>query len=231
MRFLKTSVICTALFAASLANAHNVWLEHIKDANAAGQYVVKFGHEQTEAYPEQKLKAVKLLDSKGNITNATYQFKEGEAYLNAEKASQVFIRFDNGVWSKLPSGKYVEKTKQQEPTAELSVNPVKFGKAVLQWDEQAMKAHGMEYELVPQAQPKAGKPLQILVLHKGKPVKDIKVGLGEDAPFNLTNDKGIAEFTPQAGYNKVWAEFEENVKDNPDYDSRSVEYMLTFDAE
>ena len=143
----------------------------------------------------------------------------------------MFIRFDNGVWSKLPSGKYVEKTKQQEPTAELSVNPVKFGKAVLHWDDQAMKAHGMEYELVPQAQPKAGKPLSILVLHKGKPVKDIKVGLGEDAPFNLTNDKGIAEFTPQAGYNKVWAEFEENVKGNPDYDSRSIEYMLTFDAE
>ena len=94
-----------------------------------------------------------------------------------------------------------------------------------------MKAHGMEYELVPQAHPKAGKPLSILVLHKGKPVKDIKVGLGEDAPFNLTNDKGIAEFTPQAGDNKVWAEFEENVKDNPDYDRRSVEYMLTFDAE
>jgi len=231
MKFLKTSVICTALLATSLANAHNVWLEPVKDANTAGQYVVKFGHEQTEAYPEQKLKAVKLLDSKGNVTNATYQFKDGEAYLNADKASQVFIRFDNGVWSKLPSGKYVEKTKQQEPTAELSVNPVKFGKAVLQWDEQAMKAHGMEYELVPQAQPKAGKPLSILVLHKGKPVKDIKVGLGEDAPFNLTNDKGIAEFTPQAGDNKVWAEFEENVKDNPDYDRRSVEYMLTFDAE
>ena len=55
MKFLKTSVICTALFAASLANAHNIWLEPVKDANAAGQYVVKFGHEQTEAYPEQKL--------------------------------------------------------------------------------------------------------------------------------------------------------------------------------
>ena len=93
MRFLKISVICTALFAASLANAHNVWVEPIKDANAAGQYVVKFGHEQTEAYPEQKLKAVKLLDSKGNVTNATYQFKEGEAYLNAEKASQCVYSF------------------------------------------------------------------------------------------------------------------------------------------
>ncbi|WP_109077155.1 DUF4198 domain-containing protein [Aggregatibacter kilianii] len=231
MKFTKTTAIFTALFAASVANAHNVWLEPVKEADSAGQYVVKFGHEQTEIYPEQKLKAIKLLDSKGNITNAAYQFKQGEAYLNADNASLVFIRFDNGIWSKLPSGKFVEKSKQQEPSAEFAVNPIKFGKAVLHWDEQAMKAHDMEYELVPQAQPKAGKPLPILVLHQGKPVKNIKVGLGEDAPFNLTNDKGIAEFTPQAGYNKVWAEFEENVKSNPDYDRRSVEYMLTFEAE
>ncbi|EGY34005.1 putative periplasmic binding protein CbiK [Aggregatibacter actinomycetemcomitans serotype e str. SC1083] len=231
MKFKKTTAMLTALFVASVANAHNIWLEPVKEANSAGQYVVKFGHEQTEIYPEHKLKAVKLLDSNGNLTNATHQFKQGEAYLNVDNASQVFVRFDNGIWSKLPNGKYVEKSKQQEPTAEFAVNPVKFGKALLRWDAQALKAHGMKYELVPQEKAQAGKPLPILVLHNGKPVKDIKVGLGEDAPFNLTNENGIAEFTPQKGNNKVWAEFAENVKDNPDYDRRLVEYMLTFEAE
>ena len=33
---------------------------------------------------------------------------------------------------------------------------------------------------------------------------------------------------PKAGYNKVWAEFDEPVKDNPNYNKRSVEYMLTL---
>ena len=204
----KTALLITALFGASLANAHNVWLEPVKDVK--GQYVVKFGHEETETYPQSKLKAVRLLA--------------------APDAAIAFIRFDNGVWSKLPSGKYVEKTKQQAPDAVLSVNPVKFGKAILHWDAQANKSHNMDYELIPQSEPKAGQPLDILVLVKGKPVQGIKVGLGEDHPFNLTNEKGIAQFTPKAGYNKVWAEFDEPVKDNPDYNKRSVEYMLTFDA-
>ena len=123
-----------------------------------------------------------------------------------------------------------KKTKQQAPEAVRSVNPIKFGKAILHWDAQANKSHNMDYELIPQSEPKAGQPLDILVLVKGKPVQGIKVGLGEDHPFNLTNEKGIAQFTPKAGYNKVWAEFDEPVKENPDYTERSVEYMLTFDA-
>ena len=210
----KTALLITALFGASLANAHNVWLEPVKDAK--GQYVVKFGHEETETYPQSKLKAVRLLDAKGQLQNATVNFKEGEAHFAAPDAAIAFIRFDNGVWSKLPSGKYVEKTK--------------LGKAILHWDAQANKSHNMDYELIPQSEPKAGQPLDILVLVKGKPVQGIKVGLGEDHPFNLTNEKGIAQFTPKAGYNKVWAEFDEPVKENPDYTERSVEYMLTFDA-
>ena len=207
----KTALLITALFGASLANAHNVWLEPVKDVK--GQYVVKFGHEETETYPQSKLKAVRLLDAKGQLQNATVNFKEGEAHFAAPDAAIAFIRFDNGVWSKLPSGKYVEKTKQQAPEAVLSVNPVKFGKAILHWDAQANKSHNIDYELIPQSEPQG-----------------IKVGLGEDHPFNLTNEKGVAQFTPKAGYNKVWAEFDEPVKDNPDYNKRSVEYMLTFDA-
>ena len=53
----KTALLITALFGASLANAHNVWLEPVKDVK--GQYVVKFGHEETETYPQSKLKAVR----------------------------------------------------------------------------------------------------------------------------------------------------------------------------
>ena len=50
----KTALFITALFGASLANAHNVWLSLLKGCK--GQYVVKFGHEETETYPQSKLK-------------------------------------------------------------------------------------------------------------------------------------------------------------------------------
>ena len=69
----------------------------LKDAK--GQYVVKFGHEETETYPQSKLKAVRLLDAKGQLQNATVNFKEGEAHFATPDAAIAFIRFDNGVWS------------------------------------------------------------------------------------------------------------------------------------
>ncbi|OOF59156.1 DUF4198 domain-containing protein [Rodentibacter genomosp. 2] len=227
MKFKKIAVGLTALFTLSMANAHNVWLEL---TSSQGEYVMKFGHTETESYPQHKIQSLQILNSQGKLTALDYQFKNGEAYV-IPKSDMVFMTFNNGVWSKLPSGKYVEKTKREEPSVEFSTNPVKLGKAILKWDEHSFKAHDVAYELIPQARAEAGKPLAILVLHNGKPIQGIKLGVGEDAPFNVTDEKGIAEFTPEKGYNKVWAEFEENVADNPDYDRRTVEYMLTFDAQ
>ncbi|TDQ57903.1 nickel transport protein [Mesocricetibacter intestinalis] len=222
----KTCLILTALFSFS-AHAHNVWVEPVAGENQ--HYVVKFGHTETETYAASKLKSVQLISHKGENTAANYNFKNGEAYFNANNNSLVLIEFDNGVWSKLPSGKYVEKTKAQEPTALESTNPVKMGKAILKWDEQAFKTQGTAFELIPQSQPQVGKPLSILVLQNGKPVQGIKVGLGEDQAFNLSDEKGIAEFTPTQGANKVWAEFKQKVSNNPDYDVRSIEYLLSFE--
>ncbi|NBH75044.1 DUF4198 domain-containing protein [Rodentibacter pneumotropicus] len=227
MQLKKLTVGLVALFGLSMANAHNVWLE---PTSSQGEYVMKFGHTETGSYPQHKIQSFQVLNSQGKLTALDYKFKDGEAYI-VPKSDIVFITFNNGVWSKLPSGKYVEKTKREEPSAEFSTNPLKLGKAILKWDEQSFKAHDVAYELIPQARAEAGKSLAILVLHNGKPVQGIKVGVGEDAPFNLTNEKGIAEFTPVKGYNKVWAEFEENVQGNPDYDRRSIEYMLTFDGQ
>lgn len=223
----KLFVFTTALFTFSLANAHNIWFEPTRNAN---QYEMKFGHEQTETYPQRKIVAINLIQADGKLSKADYQYKDGTAFVNTQNASIIEAQFDNGVWVKLPTGKYVEKTKREEPSAEFGTHPIKFGKAILTWDKQATQSHQTEYELIPQAQPEAGKPLAILVLKNGKPVEGIKVGLGEDHPFNLTNAKGIAEFIPTKGNNKVWAEFENPVKNNPDYDRESVEYMLTFDV-
>lgn len=227
MQLKKITIGLTALFMFSLANAHNVWLE---PTSSQGEYVMKFGHIETESYPQHKIQSFQILNSQGKLTALDYKFKEGEAYI-MPNASIVFMAFNNGVWSKLPSGKYVEKTKREAPSAEFTTNPMKMGKAILKWDEQSFNVHNVAYELIPQGKAEAGKKLAILVLHNGKPLQGIKVGVGEDAPFNVTNERGIAEFTPVKGYNKVWAEFEENVTENPDYDRRSIEYMLTFNAE
>lgn len=222
--FLITTL--TAVF----ANAHNVWIESVDSAKH--EYVVKFGHQETEGYSAKKLEEVTTVDSSGAIKPVAVTFsQQHEAHFTLATGDIVFLKFNNGVWSKLPNGRYVEKTKAEEPTAVLSMNPMKYGKAILSWGEQAFKPHQQPYELVPLEQPKAGKPVSILVLHQGKPVAGIKVGESEDKPFNLTNEKGIATFQVKAGENRIWAEFDEKVDNNADYDSRSIEYLLTFNVE
>ncbi|MGC6248703.1 DUF4198 domain-containing protein [Bisgaard Taxon 45] len=226
---MKKLLLSTALMTLSaVAMAHNVWLE---SSNQPHEYVVKFGHEKTESYPEHKLtKTVAVL---GDATQETLKatFKKGEAYLTTpEKTSLVLLAFDNGVWCKKANGKWVEQTKKNTPDAVSCVAARKGGKAVLKQDDNFLKAHGQQHELVPQAKPEVGKPLAILALVDGKPAAGIPIGLGEDLPSEKTNDQGIAYYTPTAGMNKVWSEFATDTKDNPDYDQVSVEYMLTFEV-
>lgn len=242
-KFLKTAGISTLLCYSSAVMAHNVWLEKVEPektevATKMPHYIVKFGHE-SEPYPLAKLTAVTTYSANTDTfteIKAQSQFipnpkspNKGEVVITPENASLVFVAFDNGVWSKLPSGKYVEKTKAEAPEAELSMNPQKISKAILVWNDDALKSHNQTYELVPQAKPEIGKPLNILVLKEGKPVQGIKVGLGEEQPFVLTDENGIAPFTPTAGLNKVWAEFEEKVENDPLITERAFSYLLTFD--
>ena len=88
----------------------------------------------------------------------------------------------------------------------------------------------MDYELIPQSEPKAGQPVDILVLIKGKPVPRHQSGFRRRSPIQLTNEKVLHNSPLKRAITKVWAEFDEPVKDNPNYNKRSVEYMLTFDA-
>lgn len=222
-------VFLLTTFVTSLVHAHNVWIEPVDQTKH--EYVVKFGHQETEGYPAKKLELVTAVEKNGLLKPVTVTFSsQNEAHFVLEKGDIVFVEFNNGVWSKLPTGRYVEKTKTQEPTAVLSVNPVKYGKAILNWGEQSLKSHQQPYELVPLEYPKMGKPFHILVLHQGKPVAGVKIGEGEDKPFNLTDKNGVATFQVKAGENRIWAEFDEKVEDNEDYDSRSIEYLLTFNV-
>ena len=67
-----------------------------------GNMWFKFGHEETETYPQSKLKAVRLLDAKGQLQNATVNFKEGEAHFCRTRCShRRLFAFDNGVLVKI----------------------------------------------------------------------------------------------------------------------------------
>ncbi len=130
----------------------------------------------------------------------------------------------------MPNGRYVEQSKRETPSAVSSVNSIKIGKIILQWSPTALQPFDSAYELVPQAQAQTGKPLNIRVLQNGLPVAGVNVGFA-NRTLSLTSDQnGMVSITPKAGENKILAEFQQDVKGNPDYDTRSVEYLLSFKA-
>ncbi|WP_273384603.1 DUF4198 domain-containing protein [Actinobacillus porcinus] len=222
----KLTALLTAVFAFP-AVAHNVWLE--KTANGT-EYVVKFGHKETETYAEHKLTKVTAALKDDRQQPLKTVFNNGEAYINLPTDTDlVLIDFNNGTWCKMPNGKYVEGSKTNTTNAVTCLAAQKIGKSVIKVDDNLLKSRYERYELIPQSLPEAGKPLAILALKNGKPVQGIGVGEGEDAPLQQTNEQGIAYYTPKAGLNKVWAEFTEDTPNNPDYHSVSIEYLLTFE--
>lgn len=225
---LKTSLILSALLAPTMSFAHNVWLE--SDDN--NTYVMKFGHTETESYPEEKLLSAEAINAQGEIAELTKEYKNNEFHFTiSDEVSQVFLQFDNGVWSTLPNGRTVEKTRAEAPDATLTKNPMKYGKAILNWDEQATKKHDVKYELIPQGQAKVGENLPILVLVDGKAAEGIMVGESEeDTNLIPTNEQGLVMYRVQSGTNKIWAGFEETPAKNEDIDTRSIEYLLTFEV-
>lgn len=234
------SIILFFLFFAFLflgtANAHHVWLESDSQQSSStetNRYWVKFGHVQSESYPQDKLKNVQVFDISANplAFSQQYQAEQQEVLLKLPQASAVvLLDFDNGIWSKLPNGQYAEKSKRETPSAVSSVNSIKIGKIILQWSPTALQPFDSAYELVPQAQAQTGKPLNIRVLQNGLPVAGVNVGFA-NRTLSLTSDQnGMVSITPKAGENKILAEFQQDVKGNPDYDTRSVEYLLSFKA-
>ena len=62
MSLKKITLISAALlFSSFQASAHNIWIEKSDGA----EYVVRFGHNPTEKYPENKLKPVQAVMQDG----------------------------------------------------------------------------------------------------------------------------------------------------------------------
>jgi len=112
---------------------------------------------------------------------------------------------------------------------------VKYHKTVVAWSALAGKPMNQPFEIVPVdvTPPVAGKPLRVLVLLDGKPAVGIKLGRGEEgkATDPVTDAAGIASFTPERGFNKLWAGKRVATPGNPNHTEVSYEYLLGFNAD
>lgn len=225
LSFLKI-LFASVLFSttSSITHAHVVWLEKSSQQNYP--FVVKFGHEETETYPEHKMKSIQTINNQGQLISLKPHFIHGEAHIVDPQGAIVFLEFDNGVWSQQPNGKFVEKSRSQDVSLKNSTHHLKLGKNILLWNDAALANYHQSYELIPLSKPHVGQPLSLQILHQGKAVQGITVTDG--VTTQQSNSQGVISLPVRKGDNRWLAVFEEPSANTKEYDRTKIEYLFSF---
>ncbi len=219
------------LGSASIAHAHNVWLE----ADADGAYTVQFGGHagQLETFPIEKLQSVKAYDRRGRKIDVKIDAVPGGARVTpAKQAALLAAEFDNGFYSKVGDGPMVNKPMNENPGATSGVHALKFHKTLIQWGVIAKQELGQQLEIIATSHKPAhaGEAAQFKVLFDGKPKEGVRVSIGEKGAPVMSDAQGLVSVTPQAGTNQLLAIIRLPVTDDVRTTQRSYEYLLAFPA-
>lgn len=230
---IKVALLSSIVYAQALttAHAHNVWLE----PDPSGAYIVQFGgHEgKLETFSFDKLKSVHAYDRRGRDIAVQIQPAPGGArVMPAQQPAMLAAYFENGYFSKTASGPMINKPMTENPGAISGVYAVKYHKTIVQWGAVAKHELGQEFEIVPLQSdtPKAGEPLALQVLFKGKPISGVRVSLGEDQQVTHSDQGGRVVLRPANGMNQVLAIRRTDVAGDARTNSSSYEYLLAFPA-
>ncbi|MBM0107792.1 DUF4198 domain-containing protein [Steroidobacter sp. S1-65] len=230
-RVLAAFIACCA----SSASAHTVWLESV-DKSTTDYQVLFGGHAgKLEPYRPEKLKQIDAVDRQGKTLAVSRDVTADGVRLHVDGAPVLIsMHFDNGIHTRPPTGRSVEKPMNEVPGATRATYAVKYHKTVVDWSPLVTQIIGQPFEVVPLSakQPAAGEPFRIRVLQDGKPVAGVKLGHGEEGTASdpVTDADGVAAFVPKPGFNRLWAGKRIAVDDNPKYTELSYEYSFGFDA-
>ena len=234
---LKFALSGVMLVWSASALSHTAWLVPV-ESNAEGmaQYQVYFGgHEgKLEGYPAHKVKSINAFNKSGEKLTVWRTMDDDAMQVRAEGTPALLLmHFDNGIYARTVEGESVNVPMSEVKDALSAVNAIKYHKSIVQWADIVTKSHGQPFEVVPlsASAPKAGKKMKVKVLIEGKAAEGIEIGTGENTSETKTDENGIASYTPKKGFNKLWAGKRSDVSDNPNFTEKSVEYLLTFNAE
>lgn len=216
----------------SLAEAHTVWLEPVADDSHT--FTVLFGGHGGNLLTlvPDKLKSVAAVDGAGAlIALDPVEDSQGMQVLIPERAVMVLVHYDNGIWSRNPMGRSINQPMNEVSGAASATWAIKYHKTVLDWADGVAEPAGQDFEVVPMhaRQPLAGEPFRVKVLIDGEPAAGVKLGHSEEAAAIETDALGFAEFTPEAGRNRLWAGKRFAV-DEATHTQLSYEYMMIFEA-
>lgn len=234
-RLPRTALLGAGAFVAGLitmpALAHTVWVMPTGDSG----FTVHFGGHAgvEEPFVSANFKNVKAVDASGAPLRVTRSKQGTRTHLSINgKPAMLTAHYDNGIHTNRSNGPSVAKPMNQVANAISAVKAVKWHKTITQWSPQVLRPVGQPFEVVPLSaeQPVAGRPMQVKVLINGVAAPNIAIARNEEGRDAVTDARGIASFTPVAGYNKLWSGRRTEVSGNPRYTQESIEYSFGFYA-
>ncbi|MCB8819589.1 DUF4198 domain-containing protein [Microvirga rosea] len=214
------------------AQAHGIWV-----AERLGDLAIVYGHGASdEAYDPHKVKAVVAYGKSGEPSDGTITRQSKNALVRPpENAAALTVVFDNGVWTKGPDGKSVNRPKREVPGAASASHSIKINKTILSAGS-SLKPVGLDLEIVPLVDPmtlKIGDDLPVQVLSRGKPLPGVSLnadyvndGHGKS---DKTDESGKVILTVRNdGLNVIGVGNTLKTPDNPDADQISYFATLSF---
>ncbi len=215
---------------ASTVQAHDAWV-----AFDNGAYRVIYGHPgNTQSYDAAKLKQVSMFDGQGAPLPAKQSVQNESVLIDPtaqpgmiSQPSITTLVFDNGFWTKTAdTEKSINESKRNHPDYLEAFHSMKYGKSLFGWSEAAARPQGLEFEIVPLANPfalKDGEPFPVQVLYQGKPLAGALVGYGGDKEETKvkTDAEGKAEVMLKRA-DLLVARHRAPLPDNPDADALAL---------
>lgn len=190
-----------------------------------------------ERFEAERLQSVGAFDNQGGTLQVARIADADGVLLRIDGSTPALIaaHYDNGIHTRTPQGPSVLRPMNEVPGATRASHAVKYHKTILDWSAFTVSALGQPFEVVPveSRAPRANQAFRVKVLRDGRPVPGVRLGHGEEGGKSapVTDEQGIATFTPVSGLNKLWAGKRFAVENEPRYTELSYEYVLGFYAD
>lgn len=216
----------------SAAHAHGIWT-----AQRHGDLAIVYGHGAgDDAYDPNKVKSAVSYLASGERRDSKVVHQAKNALVEpAQNAVALTVILDNGVWTKGPDGKSVNKPKSQVPGAQSASHSIKINTTILK-SGAVPKPTGQAVEIVALADPmtlKMGDDLPVQVFADGKPLAGVQlyvdyVNDGHAKSEKTDADGKVTLFVRNDGLNVIGVSHAKKTPDDAQIDQVSYFATLSF---
>jgi nickel transport protein len=154
-------------------------------------FSVLYGQKASKPYLIEKIKEIKARITKGLLPVHLKPQEQRMDFIVEGKPAFLTLYFDDGFWSKISDGKWLNQPKNLVSNAQESIHTHLFAKTILQWEEIVLSPVGQLLEIVPRKREDG--ELIIQVLFEGNPLENTSVFHNNVEQPQKTNDQGLAK--------------------------------------